>query len=192
MSRRANFDLLVGATGAGKSTFLLQNVVKPLQEKGNRILVVKNDINKDWGDVPFFDFYDEIKTFEGIRKLNYLDGRFEIIQKNYSNGALILEDCRGYIDLQSDKIMQWLLIFRRHVGIDLFAVFHGLTEVPPKFFTHADRLILFSTNDNINKRSKEIYSDKLKLIDEARLRIEDKVRKGNKYAYEIVNLDIRL
>jgi len=191
MSRRAKFDIIVGATGSGKSTFLLENVVKPLKEKNERILIFKNEVNADWADVDFLKNYDELKTFTGIRKLNFRDGRFQKL-RNYRNGALILEDCRGYIELQSKKEMDDFLIFRRHVNIDLFAVFHGLTDVPPRFFIHADRLVLFSTNDNINKRSKEIYQERLQKIDEARKRVENQVNKGNKYAYEIINLDIRL
>ena len=194
MSRK-RCDILVGATGAGKSTFLLKNIVEPLLKEDKRILVVKNDFNMDWKDVDFLSKdkkYEELKTFTGIRKVNFRQGRLEKIAQYYSNGVLILEDCMGYIHTQTDKITDWLLLGRRHFGINLFCVFHGLTEVPPKFFTYADSLILFATNDNINKRSKEIFPERLQVIDKARQRIEQRVRKGDKFAYEIINLDIRL
>ena len=192
MQRIATCDILVGVVGTGKTTFLVNSIVKPLSAKGSRILIVTNGDGKDWQDVDYLTDYEEIKTFTGIRKMIYKKGRLEKIQQYYSNGALIFDDCRVYIQAQTSDFMNWLQILRRHVGIDLFAVFHGLTQVPPVFFTFASNLVLFHTLDNIKRRGTYIEDY---LFDEINIRkslILKEVNKGYRFAFEIIKLDKRL
>ena len=192
MSRIAMCDILVGVNGAGKTTFLRENIVNSLKEKGHRILIVTNADNQDWKDVEFLKDFKEIETFTGIRKMIYKKGRLEKIQQYYNKGTLILDDCRLYIQLQTTDFMNWLQVLRRHVGIDLFCVFHGLTQVPPIFFTFSSNLVLFHTLDNIKRRGYYIEEYLFEEIQEKKQRILSEVNKGNKYHFEIIKLDKRL
>ena len=114
-NRIATCDILVGINGAGKTTYLKNNIVDVLSRKGKRILIVTNADNTDWLNIETLNSYKELETFTGIRKMIYKKGRLEKIQQHYSKGALILDDCRLYIQLQTTDFMNWLQVLRRHV-----------------------------------------------------------------------------
>ena len=105
-----------------------------------------------------------------------------------SDGVDIAGSCNVEID---HCFVQWLQIRRRQAGIDLFSVFHGLTQVPPVYFTFATNLILFYTKDNIKRRGDYVDDSDFEMIQDAKRRIEKKIS-INPYAYEIVKLDKRL
>ena len=44
----------------------------------------------------------------------------------------------------------------RHSAVDIFAIAHGFTEVPPVFFTFSTDFILFKTLDSISRRRQYI------------------------------------
>lgn len=133
----------------------------------------------------------EITRFKGIRKIIYHSGCMDEIQRYYSNGMLIFDDCRVYIHAQSNDFMQWLQIRRRQVGVDLFCNFHGLTQVPPIFFTFATNMILFYTKDNIKRRAEYVDEEDFNNIQEAKARIAKRVAAGDPYACEMITLDKR-
>lgn len=191
-NRIATSDILVGVNGTGKTTFLHENIVNSLSKKGERILIITNADNTDWKDVKFLEDFKEMETFTGIRKMTYKKGRLEKIQQYYSKGVLILDDCRLYIQLQTTDFMNWLQVLRRHVGIDLFCVFHGLTQVPPIFFTFSSNLILFHTLDNIKRRGLYIEEYLFNEIQAKKAKVLNEVNNGNKYHFEIIKLDKRL
>ena len=181
-------SILVGINGTGKTTFLKQILLKTVNGN-NRALIVTPDPT-EWKGVPEVRG-NEISTFSGIRKIIYYKGCMEEVQRNYSNGMFIMDDARTYIHAQSDDFMTWLQIRRRQVGIDIFAMFHGLTQVPPVFFTFATNLILFYTKDNIKRRADYVDDEDFEEIQAAKSRISERVHKGEKYAYEIIKLDKR-
>lgn len=181
-------SILVGINGTGKTTFiqrLLQNTVT----ENNRALIVTPDPS-EWRSVTEISG-TEISRFHGIRKIIYHTSCMDDIQRYYSNGILVFDDCRVYIHAQSDDFMQWLQIRRRQVGVDLFCNFHGLTQVPPVFFTFATNIVLFYTKDNIKRRAEYVDEQDFNDIQDAKSRIAKKVAAGNPYAYEIITLDKR-
>jgi hypothetical protein len=183
-------DIVVGGVGTGKTTFLHKEVLIPMLNKGHRALIVTEQ-RDDWAEYPLLSNYEEMRDFTGCRKMYFADGRLEKIREHYLNGVLIFDDARTYIQAQSTQFMQWLMISRRHEGIDLFSVFHGLDQVPPIYFKYSSRLILFHSTGEINKRKSEISDEKLTLIAEAKKQVETEVRAGNRYAKRGVVLDDR-
>lgn len=181
-------SILVGINGTGKTTFL-KNVLTQTVTAENRALIVTPDPT-EWKDVQEVAGC-EIATFNGIRKVIYYKGCMEMIQQYYSNGILVMDDARTYIHAQSDDFMIWLQIRRRQAGIDIFTMFHGLTQVPPVFFTFATNLILFYTKDNIKRRGDYVDEDDFNEIEAAKRRIAAKVKAGDPYYYEIIKLDKR-
>ena len=183
-------DVIVGVNGTGKTTFLRENIVIPMSKAGNRVLIVTPDIC-EWNDISLLNNYEEIATFTGIKRMIEKKGRLEKIKKYYSDGVLIFDDCRMYINAQSDDFMRWLQIRRRHVGIDFFSVFHSLEQIPPIYFTFISRIILFHSLGNIKKRGNEIDDYILAEIAKAKAEILNEVNKGNPYAKKLISFDKR-
>lgn len=190
-NRYAQCDILVGVNGTGKTTFL-KNIIKKVLEKGDRVLVVTPD-PIEWNNILEINYRlrHHISNYTGIRKIIYYDGCMDDIQRYYSNGVLVFDDARVYIHAQTNSFMEWLQIRRRQSGIDLLCVFHGLTQVPPVFFTFTSNLFLFHTLDNIKRRS--VYIDDLLFeeIQAARERNQKEVNKGNIYCFERIVFDKR-
>lgn len=181
-------SILVGINGTGKTSFV-NNILQQTVNDNNRALIVTPDPT-EWRQIEEVAGRD-IATFKGIRKIIYHTGCMEEIQRYYHNGMLIFDDARVYIHSQSDSFMQWLQIRRRQVGVDFFCMFHGLTQVPPIFFTFATKLVLFYTKDNIKRRAGYVDDADFAAIQEAKARIAKKVEAGNPYSYEIITLDKR-
>ena len=188
-NRYAISSIICGINGTGKTT-LLKNILMEMSKSGNRILVVTPD-TLEWQHALPLTSWEELKTFTGFRRILYSQDAMKYIQRFYSNGVLVLDDCRVYIKAQTNDFMQWLQIRRRQSGIDLFSVFHGLTQVPPVYFTFATNLILFYTKDNIKRRNEYIDDSDFETIQAAKKRIEKAIAK-NPYYYEILKLDKRL
>lgn len=181
-------SILVGINGTGKTTFIKNLLEKTVTAK-NRALIVTPD-PAEWRMLDEVSG-QRIATFNGIKKIIYHQNCMAEIQRYYSNGMLVFDDARVYIHAQSNDFMQWLQIRRRQAGIDLFCNFHGLTQVPPVFFTFATNLILFYTKDNIKRRAEYIDDQDFDDIQAAKERIAKKVAAGDPYAYEIITLDKR-
>lgn len=188
MARYPVCSILVGINGTGKTSFV-KNILEHTVNEKNRALIVTPD-PAEWRQVEEVSGR-EIASFKGIRKIIYHSGAMEDIQRYYSNGMLVFDDARVYIRAQSDDFMQWLQIRRRQVGVDFFCMFHGLTQVPPVFFTFASNLVLFYTKDNIKRRAEYVDEADFAAIQEAKSRIARKVEAGNPYYYEIITLDKR-
>ena len=188
MSRYPVCSIFVGINGTGKTTFV-KNILEHTVNEKNRALIVTPD-PAEWRQVEEVSGRD-IASFKGIKKIIYHTGAMEDIKTYYSNGMLILDDARVYIHAQSDDFMQWLQIRRRQAGIDLFCCFHGLTQVPPVFFTFASNIVLFYTKDNIKRRAEYVDEADFQAIQEAKTRIAKKVEAGDTYYYEIITLDKR-
>lgn len=188
MPRYPVCSILVGINGTGKTTFIKKILENTVTEK-NRALIVTPD-PAEWRAVQEVSG-TEITRFKGIRKIIYHQSCMDEIQRYYTNGILVFDDARVYIHAQSDDFMQWLQIRRRQVGVDLFCNFHGLTQVPPVFFTFATNIILFYTKDNIKRRAEYVDEQDFNEIQQAKARIAKRVADGDKYAYEIITLDKR-
>lgn len=189
-NRYAISTILCGINGTGKTT-MLKKILEKMRSFGNRILIVTPD-PIEWQEAQPINKWAELKYFDGMRRIIYSPETMKRIQQYYSNGVLVFDDCRVYIHAQSNDFMQWLQIRRRQAGIDLFSVFHGLTQVPPVYFTFATNLFLFYTKDNIKRRGEYVDEADFEAIQSAKLRIAQKVENGNPYAYEIVKLDKRM
>jgi predicted kinase len=196
INRERHFTLLAGGTGCGKSTFLATNVIKPYKQN---VIVLKHIVNID--DKAFL--FLPHKTYSNFRqgntsgnaikcKFSYTDKKdypifLEWIKKNYRNGLLIIDDATI---LERDRLsehMQHLATMRRHYGIDIYLVYHGLTLLPIDQFIHVNFLIMFNTSDNFNyKFNKLPNANNLKIA-------QDQVKKNylssdKKYTPVILNI----
>ncbi len=183
MARTAKCIVLAGFNGTGKSTMLKKLVEAEVKAGGKALIVTPDDI--EWPEYHFIDPEDPGQfQFKGVKKIIYNDtGTIEQITTNFRNGILPLDDCRSYLTAQTDKEIHRLLIRRRQMQVDVVAVGHGFTEIPPKFFTFATHFILFKTEDDIYSR-KNVIRDFDKML-EAQARINKKAETDPHY-FEVI------
>lgn len=146
--RRAKLTILLGTNGTGKTT-MLHNI---LSQSGQRALIIMPD-EIEWTKYPL-NYLDKPEDFlfTGIQRHVFDPKKTLDALELYKKGILVFDDCRGYFKSGTADQLRKLLIRRRQQEIDIFAVGHGFTQVPPEFFTFASDYILFKTCDNIKRR----------------------------------------
>lgn len=182
-TRQPKQIVVVGTNGTGKTT-LVKEIVKEQLKLGRRVLVVVPD-DCEWNFFPDVNprFPERIAWYKGARKIIYFDGLLDIIREKFRDGMVIFDDCRAYFKSSLDNSLHSLLIRRRQQMIDVIAVAHGFTEVPPKFFTFATHYAIFNTRDNVDRR-KDVIGD-FEAFKTAVERVKQKAL-TNPHYYEII------
>jgi len=147
-NRKTKLVLIIGYNGTGKSTF----VQKIIDNATKRVLIcTPHDV--EWLQYDLIKSNKELVYFEGVKRIIVFDKNdLENVFKYYRGGLIVFDDCRVYFGSYTDPIIRKLLIERRQKMLDIVAVGHGFTEIPPSFFTFASELVLFRTKDNILRR----------------------------------------
>ena len=182
--RKAELNLVIGANGTGKTSFLQKEVLPKYQ----KALIITPD-PAEWKQYPIVSI-DELKYFNAIGRMVYSGPQMlQNVSKRFYGGALLLDDAMAYLDEQTPDSLQYIYIRRRQFGIDVYLVAHGLRQVPPKCFTFASWLILFNSVENFSARKKELIPEIYDTIITAQTNIREKVKKGNPYYKEIILID---
>jgi Cdc6-like AAA superfamily ATPase len=184
--RTPKLIIVLGTNGTGKTTFVKKLLINELKKKDSHVLVTVPD-DMEWGSLPYVHpkFPHRIENYVGARKVIYFDGLIDVVRERFRNGMVIFDDCRAYWNKQNavEGDLHSLLIRRRQQMIDICAVGHGFTEVPPKFFTFATHYALFKTIDNIVRRKNVINN--FEVMKEAQERINQKAL-TNPHYFEII------
>ena len=176
--------IILGYNGTGKTTLVKKLIINELKKRESHILIVTPD-DIEFLNIPYVHpkFNQRIEWYSGARKIIYTDGLLSTIADYFKNGLLIFDDCRAYFGAALEQDLHNILIRRRQKMIDIIAVGHGFTEVPPKFFTFASHIILFKTIDNIDRR-KNVLKD-FEAMKAAQKRINERAIKDPHY-FEII------
>ena len=177
--RNSKFVLVLGYNGTGKTTFIRQLVEAVYQ----KCLIITPDVI-EWQDVPE-------NTLERKEDFNFYGVQKHIFNPDYTlkalayftKGIVVFDDCRAYLEDKTSRSLIKLLIRRRQQEIDIFAVGHGFTTIPPLFYTYCSELVLFKTVDNINRR-KNVLKDYEKTL-KAQQEVNIKAKK-NPYFRKII------
>lgn len=161
--RERQFNIIVGAPGSGKSTFTA-NVCNKLPEN---VIIYKHIANID--DKAFAAF--PVKTMDNWRqgakpghpvKCKFAGQESDYrpflqwVKNNYRNGALIIDDCTIFERDRLTLEMNHLVTMRRHYGIDIYLIYHGLSLLPIEQFIFLNKLVIFNTTDNFQYKIKKI------------------------------------
>jgi len=183
--RQPKCIVVVGTNGTGKSTFCKNLLISELKKpEGRALIVTPHDM--EWTNIPLVHdrLTHHIETYVKARRMIFEnDSDIDFIVKYFSRGLLIFDDCRAYFKSSLDQPLHKLMISRRQLGIDIVAVGHGFTEIPPKFFTFATHIVLFRTTDNVARR-KDVLRD-FEAMEAAQKRINEQSLK-EPHHYEII------
>ncbi|MDP3914374.1 MAG: hypothetical protein Q8R96_11645 [Bacteroidota bacterium] len=187
MERETKQTIVLGYNGTGKSTLVRKIMEAHTSKPDRRALIITPDAS-EWQDIEETalllpsDF-----QFTGARRFIWSFIRkedlaaMERLRKWYFDGMLIFDDCRSYLQANTNDWLKYLYIRRRQKMIDLMLVTHGFTDVPPQAFTNCSDLFLFKTVDNIDRRKNELINFDEILKAQARV---NKKAEENKHYYE--------
>lgn len=147
--------ILVGTNGCGKTT-ALKNIVAAT----NRKCLVITPYDNEWTEYPMVTLTDASDfVFTGIRRHMYDPKRTMQVLKYFQNGIIVFDDCRAYVKAGVQDQIHNLLMGSRQRRIDVYAAAHGLTEVPPVFYTFVTDFVLFQTRDNPKRNRLSVIRD---------------------------------
>ena len=178
--RQSLFFIIVGTNGTGKTTLLN----KLINEKGGKALIVDPD-GLEWQQVEEIRSEQAGELKSGQAKILFPQPEDIENLMEYQNGSLVLDDCRFYLRSRLDESIRRILIRRRHNSIDVFAVAHGLSEVPASFYTFATHLICFKTNDSLVRLRNTTDKEKIHRL---RTAIDEVNRHPDHHHYKVFNI----
>ena len=178
--RQSLFFIIVGTNGTGKTTLLN----KLISEKGGKSLVIDPD-GLEWQHIEEIqpEKARELKSGQAKILAPTIEDLEELI--DFQNGSLVLDDCRFYLKSRMEESIRRILIRRRHNAIDVFAVAHGLSEVPASFYTFATHLICFKTNDSLVRLRNSTDKEKIHRL---RLAIDEVNQHPDHHHYKVFNI----
>lgn len=131
-----NLFLIVGMTGQGKTTFILDNAIKD-----RKCFVF--DVNNEYSFLPTFSGADIPQS----RFIGDYKGFLEIVAlKGESN--IVFEEATGFFKGAVSKDLSKLIINKRHTKNNYMFLFHSWRSVPPGIFDLVNVAVVFKTNDN--------------------------------------------
>lgn len=155
MEERLNqIILVVGRRGEGKTHFTINSLLPKMRLKK---LVVDMFDHPDYGAFGASIGLGGLNRFNTQKKDARIYGHdieelLPHLNNKISNTVILFEDSRRYIEPSIQKPFRQLIIEHRNKNIDLVFQFHNLADVPPYLAAMHNVIVLFRTNDNLNKR----------------------------------------
>lgn len=188
--RQNKVYLICGVNGTGKTQF-----VRKFIDKGTRrALILNPTFEPKWDRYPKIkvDDAEAIRTFEGIKQLQprYAFGKMkksfiqmlQIMWDNYENGVLVLDDCREMFEANLVSEVGSIMRGYRQHNLDVFAIFHSISQIPPKFFDHCNGyLVIFKTQDSEDRFVTKLPGHKREVILNTWKRVVSKAEENEHY-----------
>lgn len=199
--RERRFHMFVGGPGSGKTSFIAKGIkeynngnvcmmkhVSNIHDAATSFLPVKTTSNwRQGAHSPD----DPVKFLLPIMDKKDYKEKLQWVRTKYRNGLLIVDDATIFERDRLTEAMNEAVTMRRHWGIDIWLVYHGMTLLPIEQFIFANWLIIFNCTDNLNyKRNKITDADEIQAaVDDARRTFNSyRDRDPRKYQPEIVAL----
>ncbi len=162
--RLREFNVCVGVTGSGKSSWLAR-LIRAYQQN---VIVLKHTSNIDDPAFSFlphkttFNFRQGAASHEPVQCKMTCKGKkdyklfMQWVLQHYRNGLLIIDDAIIFEkDRMTDELLE-LVTLRRFYGVDVWQVYHGLSLFPIDQFVFLDHVILFNTSDKLEYKKNKI------------------------------------
>lgn len=171
------FTLLIGTNGTGKTTVLKKMVAAELKKPDSHVLIITPD-DSEWLGIPevHAQYPERMQEYKGCRKIIVTASEAEQVLNNirtyFKRGLLIFDDCRAYFKPSTSAILETIFVRRRQMMIDIAAVGHGFSKIPPAFFAYTTHICMFKTTDPASTR-KDRFDD-IKRWEDIQQRINSK------------------
>ena len=191
--RDAQFHIICGTNGTGKST-LVDKILQATHYKNALVYLESIDLNGN--------------PFKGLPRLQkpseYVNGKAVIdsevlsfdkfiygVARNFRNGLLIIDEAGLYsmFDKKTNEPIEGVKLLmkqRRKYNVEIYFIYHGISEIPVKFFKWANNLILFHQTDEFKHKSAVIPRVHELVIVADRIRAQ--FLKGNRHYCEVFRL----
>lgn len=187
--REATYTAVIGAPGYGKSTYLSKMLDAGVRKD---VLLYKTDMGINDAAFKQYRHIRSLQQFAGGKaKISDLDIEYKdmlrAVMEHFRNGALVVDDAGWFEGHSISDEFKQLLRMRRHIGLDIYYVYHGLTDVPIAHFPFTNNIILFHTTDNAEYKIKKLPQGGDRLL-KARDALAKMAANGVKYQPIIIKL----
>lgn len=181
--RETTCILIAGAQGCGKTTYALE-MFNSYPKQG---IIIDTGAGEEAFDVFPEVTIQQLKDNREKVKILYDESKdfFPIMSRNFANGIILFDDGMYFMADRKNENFRKLLMTRRQRNIDIVFICHGITEVPPSFWTFCTHLVLFKTIDNIKRAEKN--APQYDRIEKATIYVNE-MSKKNPYHKEILKL----
>lgn len=187
----ARFNIIVGTNGTGKSTFMDSIIQKT--HFGNALAYVESI---DTAGKPF-------SSMPVIRMSQYAGGKACIdadtigfepflnhVYLHYRNGLVVIDEAGMYKIKEKGDELIWpvvrLLKQRRKFNVEMYFIYHSVSEVPVRLFKWCNNVILFHQTDMFSHKGGVV--PRINELNAAKARVEEQYFNGNRFYCERVQL----
>lgn len=187
--REAVYTMVVGAPGYGKTTWLVNHLKRSPRKN---VLFYKSDLGIDDKAVAEFKRIPRNQSYAGgWAKVSNTDIKYKEfliwVRNNFRNGALVVDDAATFEGTMMTPEFEELMIMRRHIAVDIYYVYHGLSKAPIQHFAYTSNIVLFHTTDNPKYKASKL-PDGGELFLDAQQKLKTMVNAGHKYQPFVIKL----
>lgn len=181
--------IFCGTNGTGKTKFALEEFV--MKYPKNVIILDPLNGEKKWSIYPVIGEtkikqLSISKPIKAKLDVDFSSNKYWEILMQIKNSLIVFDDFNFFLTYDTRGVaFRDLLLRRRQLNNDIILICHGLSEVPPSFFTFASHLVIFNTTDSYLRLKNKIPngSEIIAVIEDVK-----RQAKSNPYAKEIYQL----
>lgn len=186
----ARFNIVCGTNGTGKSTFVGE-VIKKTHFKNTLVYLESIDLGgTQFKGLPVVDLADYAggKACIDSDGIGFTDFLIQVT-KYYRNGMVVIDEAGLYNVMEKGEVIEPLknlLKQRRKYNIEVYLIYHSVSEIPVRLLKWCNNIILFHQTDKFNHKGAVI--PRIDELNAAKLRIEQKYFAGDHYNCERIQL----
>jgi nucleoside-triphosphatase THEP1 len=186
----ARFNIIVGAPGTGKSTFVDQIITKTHFKNALVYIEGIDQGGKPFLGLPVISLFDYKggKVCIDADQVEF-DHFMEAVAAKYRNGLLIIDEAGMYKMEDKGKIIPpvvKLMKQRRKYNVEIYLIYHSVSEIPVRLFKWCNNVILFHQTDKFNHKGAVIPN--IEALNDAKERIAARYFAGDVHYCERVQL----